>query len=123
MADAGLMVTWGENVHGREVRGLEVFGETLEFWGRMQAEGQIEGFEVALLSSSLPGLAGFIFVRGDDASLSAITSGDEHRRLVVKASMIVQDLRVTPALINEGLARGMAMYQEEISSMPALAHA
>ena len=122
MADAGLMITWGENVHGREVRGLEVFNETLEFWGRMQSEGSIESFEVALLQSSLPGLAGFIFVRGDDAALSAITSGDEHRRLIIRASMIVQDVRVTPALINEGLARGMAMYQEELAMTPAMSH-
>jgi len=116
------MVTWGENVAGREVRGLEVFNETLEFWGRMQAEGQIESFEVALLSSSLPGLAGFIFVRGDTDALSAVANGDEHRRLVIKASMIVQDVRVTSALINEGLARGMAMYQEEIAMTPTMSH-
>ena len=89
----------------------------------MQGEGQIESFEVALLQSSLPGLAGFIFVRGDETALSAITGGDEHRRLVIKATLIVQDVRVTPAILNDGLARGMAMYQEEISSLPALAHA
>ena len=122
MADAGVLIAWGENVPGREARGLEVFNETLEFWGRMQAEGQIESFEVALVSAGGP-IDGFIFVRGDAMKLAEITGGDEHTKLVIKAGMIVQDLSVSPALINNGLARGMEMYQDELASMPALAHA
>jgi hypothetical protein len=122
MADAGVMITWGENIPGREARGLEVFNETLQFWGRMQAEGKIESFEVALLAAGGP-VDGFIFARGDRATLAEITGGDEHTRLVIKASMIVQDVTVSPALINEGLAHGMEMYQDELASMPALAHA
>jgi hypothetical protein len=122
MADAGVMIAWGENIPGREARGLEVFNETLQFWGRMQSEGQVEGFEVALLNAGGP-VDGFIFVRGDRDKLAEITAGDEHTRLVIKASMIVRDLSVSPALINGGLAHGMEMYQDELASMGELAHA
>ena len=122
MADAGVMIAWGENIPGREARGLEVFNETLPFWGRMQAEGQVESFEGALLTAGGP-VDGFIFVRGDRMKLAEITSGDEHTRLVIKANMIVKDVTVSPALINEGLAHGMELYQDELATMPVMAHA
>ena len=49
MADRVLFISWGENVAGREERGLEVFNEAVGFYGRMQQEGRIEGFDVVLL--------------------------------------------------------------------------
>ena len=122
MADAGVMITWGENIPGREARGLEVFNETLQFWGRMQSEGKAEGFEVALLNAGGP-VDGFIFVRGDAETLAQVTSSDEHTRLIIKANMVVRDIAVSPALINEGLAHGMELYQDELASMGEMAHA
>ena len=122
MADAGVMITWGENIPGREARGLEVFNETLQFWGRMQSEGKVESFEVALLNAGGP-VDGFIFVRGDSETLAQVTRSDEHTRLVIKANMVVRDVTVSPALINEGLAHGMELYQDELATMPAMAHA
>jgi hypothetical protein len=122
MADAGVMITWGENIPGREARGLEVFNETIQFWGRMQSEGKVESFEVALLAAGGP-VDGFIFARGDTETLAQVTSSDEHTRLVIKASMVVSDVCVSSALINEGLAHGMELYQDELASMPVMAHA
>jgi hypothetical protein len=122
MADAGVMITWGENIPGREARGLEVFNETLQFWGRMQSEGKVEGFEVALLNAGGP-VDGFIFVRGDADTLGQVTRSDEHVRLIIKANMVVRDIAVSPALINEGLAHGMELYQDELASTPEMAHA
>ena len=122
MADAGVMITWGENIPGREARGLEVFNETLQFWGRMQSEGKVESFEVALLNAGGP-VDGFIFVRGDAETLAQVARSDEHTRLVIKANMVVRDVAVSPALINEGLAHGMELYQDELATMPAMAHA
>ena len=39
----------GARVRGREAKGLEVFNEGVEYWGRLQQEGRIESFEVVLL--------------------------------------------------------------------------
>jgi len=122
MADAGLMTTWGENIPGREARGLEVFNETLQFWGRMQSEGKVESFEVALLATGGP-VDGFIFARGDAETLAQITNDDEYRRLVIKANLVVRDVCVSQALINGGLAHGMELYQDELATMPVMAHA
>ena len=40
MADAGLFIGWGEVVRGRETEALEVFNETLGYYGRLQEEGR-----------------------------------------------------------------------------------
>ena len=50
MADAALFLGWGEGIPGREAKGLEVFAETLQYYGRLQEEGgKIESFEPVLL--------------------------------------------------------------------------
>ena len=49
MADSGLFIGWGEVVRGREERALEVFNETIAYYGQLQADGRIESFEPCLL--------------------------------------------------------------------------
>ena len=52
MADAGLFIGWGEVVRGRETEALEVFNETLAYYGRLQEEGTVENFEPVFLERS-----------------------------------------------------------------------
>ena len=47
MADAGLFIGWGQVVRGREKRAVQVFNESVEYWGGLQGDGKIEGFELA----------------------------------------------------------------------------
>src|SRR5215211_4002382 len=49
MAEAALFIGWGAPISGREATGLEIFNESVEYWGRLQQEGRIESFEVVLL--------------------------------------------------------------------------
>lgn len=58
MAEAGLFVGWGAPVRGRETKGLEIFNESVAYWGRLQQEGRIESFEVVLLYPHGGDLAG-----------------------------------------------------------------
>ena len=115
MADAGLFIGWGEVVRGREDRALDVFNETLELYGQMQADGRIEDFEVALLGPHGGELQGFVMLRGSEAQIDAAGRDEDFLRVMTKASLIVDDLGIIPAAINEGLARSMAIYQEEIA--------
>ena len=62
MADRVLFIAWGENVHGREERGLEIFNEAMGILGRMQQEGRIEKFDVALLDPNGGDLEGYVAV-------------------------------------------------------------
>jgi hypothetical protein len=115
MADAGLFIGWGEVVRGREDRALDVFNETLEFYGRLQSDGRIEDFEVALLDPHGGELLGYVMLRGSEDQIDAVRRDDDFQRLMIKGSLVVDDLGMIPALIGEGLARAMAMYQEELA--------
>jgi hypothetical protein len=115
MADAGLFIGSGEVVRGREDRALDVFNETIELYGQMQSDGRIESFEVCLLDPHGGELGGFELVRGSEDQIDAVRRAEDFRRMITKASLVVEDLGVVGALIGEGLGRAMAIYQEEIA--------
>ena len=120
MADSVLMITWGPPVHGREERGLDVFNEAMGLYGRLQQEGRIESFDVAILQPN--GLMdGFIALRGSAEQLSALRQDEEFRRTTVDASLIAQDLKLIDGTTGEGIARDMAMYREAVSQVPQTA--
>jgi hypothetical protein len=115
MADAGLFIGWGQVVRGREDRALEVFNETVEFYGQLQSDGRIESFEVCLLDPHGGELAGFALLRGSEDQMDAVHRDEAFQREMTKASLIVDDLGLIPAALGEGLGRAMALYQEEIA--------
>jgi hypothetical protein len=117
MADRVLLITWGANVPGREERGLEVFNEAMGLYGRMQQEGRIESFDVALLNPST-GLDGYIALHGSAEQLAQIRDDEDFRRMLFDAAMIVQDLKMADGYTGAGIAREMEMYQEAISKVP-----
>ena len=115
MADAGLFIGWGEVVRGREDRALDVFNETLEFYGHLQSDGRIDDFEVALLDPHGGELQGYVMLRGSEDQIDAVRRDEDFQRLMIKGSLVVDDLGLIPASIGEGLARAMTMYQEELA--------
>jgi hypothetical protein len=115
MADAGLFIGWGQVVRGREDRALDVFNETVEFYGQMQSDGRIEDFEVALLEPHGGELAGFAMLRGSEDQIAAVRRDEDFERLMTKASLIVDDLGLIGAAIGASLARGLSIYQEELA--------
>lgn len=115
MADAGLFIGWGQVVRGREDRALGVFNETLELYGQMQSDGRIESFEVCLLEPHGGELGGFELLRGSEEQIDAVRRSEDFERVLTKASLVVDDLGVVGTAIGEGLARAMAIYQEEIA--------
>jgi len=117
MADAGVMITWGENIPGREARGLEVFNETIGMYGRMQEEGRIESFDVVLFDPN-GDLGGYIQLHGSAEQLNAVVEDEEFIRNTVEATLIVDKLRHLTGYTNEGVAQQMALYQEAIAKVP-----
>ena len=115
MADAGLFIGWGQTVRGREERALGVFNETLEFYGHLQSDGRIDDFEVALLDPHGGELQGYVMLRGSEDQIDAVRRDEDFQRLMIKGSLVVDDLGMIPASIGEGLARAMTMYQEELA--------
>lgn len=117
MADRMLFVGWGASVRGAEERGIEVFNEALGLLGRMQQEGRIEGFDVALLAPNTS-LDGFISIRGTARQIADVRDDPAWQRSTVDASLIVDDLRHIEGYTNEGVAQQMALYQDAIGRVP-----
>ena len=117
MADAALFIGWGQVVRGREKRAVQVFNESVEYWGGLQGDGKIEDFEVALLGPHGGDLQGFALLRGSEEQVGALRADEEFQRRVLRADQIIESQGVINALIGEGLARGMAQYQGEIEEL------
>jgi hypothetical protein len=117
MADRVLFISWGENVAGREERGLEVFNETVGMYGRFQQEGKIESFDVVLLNPGT-GVDGYLALHGSAQQLAAIKEDEEFQRGLLNATLIVHDIKMIDGYTGAGIAKQMEMYQEAISKVP-----
>jgi hypothetical protein len=112
MAEMGVFIGWGPPIRGREAKGLEVFNESVEYWGRLQQERQIESFEVVLLYPHGGDLAGFALLRGSGESLDRIRASDEFNRLVARAGLIVEGLGVVSAALGDSLGPQVELYRQ-----------
>jgi hypothetical protein len=123
MADRALFVGFGAPVRGREERAVEVFGEFVAMFGRMQSDGRIEGMDVTLLDSHGGDLGGFFLVHGTEDQCAALTNDEEFRRASIDASLIVENFGVVPAATGEGVMREMGMYTEAVAKVGIGGHA
>jgi hypothetical protein len=120
MADRVMLVTWGENIAGREAHALEVFNEAIGMYGRFQQEGRIERFDVALLNPE-GDLDGYIAIQGSLEQLTDMREDEEFQRNMIDASLVVKHLRMADGYIGEGVARQAQLYSEEVSKVPQMA--
>lgn len=106
-----LFVGWGAVVRDREKQALQVFQESIEYYGRLQQESRIERFDVLLLSPHGGDLNGFVVLHGDRQALNEIRSSDEFERLLVRAASIVDSIGVVPAYTGEALGKQIELFQ------------
>lgn len=118
MADRVLFISWGQVVRGREERAIEAFNDSMGFYGRMQQEGRIESFDVALLEPHSGDLGGYIAVHGSTAQLAALRADEEFRRLQIEVGMIIDGQRVVEGYTGEGVASEMTLYSEAAGKVP-----
>jgi hypothetical protein len=117
MTDRMLFLGWGQVARGREERALEVFNESVELYGRMQQDGRIDHFDVALLDPHAGDLAGYIALHGSVAQIGALRGDEEFRRLQVDVSLIVDDLRVIDGRAGDGIAEEMGFYADAVAKV------
>ena len=122
MADAVMFIGWGPPVHGREERAIEVFGESVAYWGELQAEGRIERFDVAELNPCGGDLDGFAVLYGTHRQFADLAEDERWMRSTVEASLITENLRMFEGATGEALTRQMGLFRETASHMP-VAHA
>jgi hypothetical protein len=117
MADAGLFIGWGQVVRSREQRAVEVFNESVEYYGRLQGDGKIEDFEIAFLSPHGGDLAGYALLRGSQDQINAVRISEDFEQLTTRVDLIVENLGVVDALLGDGIARAMNIYTNEIGAL------
>jgi hypothetical protein len=117
MADAGLFIGWGEVVRGREEKAIQVFNESVQYYGGLQQEGRIESFEVCLLEPHGGDLQGFVLLRGSQDQMDTVHNDDEFQRQLTRANLIVEGLGIVPAALGEEIGRQMGTYQAQVSEL------
>src|SRR6266700_7200246 len=105
MATGALVIGWGPAVRGRELKALQVFNESIQFYTRLQQQGTIESFEPVALEPHGGDLNGFLILRGDREKLNALRTSEEFLHLTNRAVQIVDNLGVITAFIGEELQR------------------
>ena len=112
MADDAIFIGWGEGVRGREDKAVEVFNESLQYYGQLQQGGKIESVEAWFLAPHGGDLGGFILLRGEREQLDEIQRSPEFERLQTRAGMIVDRTGVVHAYTGEAIGRLMGQFQE-----------
>ena len=117
MAEMGVFIGWGAPVRGRESKGLEIFDESVQYWGRLQQDGQIESFEVVLLYPHGGDLYGFALLRGSGEALDRMRASDEFNRLTARAGLVVEGLGVVSAALGNSLGTQIERYRQALADI------
>ena len=117
MADFGLFVGFGYPVRGRERQAMKVFNEAMEYYARLQQQGEIESFESVFLEPHGGDLNGFTLIRGDRDKLASIRTSDEFARLSIRADLIVEGFGVIGAQLGEQIETLMGVYNEQVEGL------
>lgn len=111
MANAAIFIGWGPAVAGREQQALRVFQEAVEYWTRLQQQGEIESFEPVALEPHGGELGGFCLIKGDRQKLSQLRYAEAWQRVNARAGTVVTNFGMVDAHIGEGLQRLFGEYQ------------
>ncbi len=117
MAEAGLFIGFGLPVRGRERQAVKVFNEAMEYYARLQQQGEIESFESVFLESHGGDLNGFTLVRGNPDKLASIRTSDEFLRLSLRADLITEGFGVIGAVLGEQIGTLMGVYNEQVEDL------
>ena len=117
MASAALVIGWGQVVRGRERQALQVLQEALQYYGRLQQQGEVESFEPVVLEAHGGDLAGFLIVRGERETLNRSRYSEEFLRLNARALQVVDNFGVIAGFIGEELQRLFADSQAQAADL------
>jgi hypothetical protein len=117
MAEAGLFIGWGVPVRGREKSALDLFNATMEYYGRLQQDGKIERFDVAVLAPHGSDLGGFALMQGTAQQIDSLRRDEEFQQWVTRAQLNVEQFGVVDAFVDQGLGQAISRYQNELGQL------
>jgi hypothetical protein len=107
--EAALVTTWSQPARGREGKALEAFTDYLTFWAKQATEGKVSEVEPYF---TLDGRSGMGIVKGPSDALQEIIESEEYEKLITKAQMTVDDLRVEMHVTGDEIQRAIRIYGE-----------
>jgi hypothetical protein len=117
MVDEALFIGWGEVVRGRERKAVDVFNESIQYYGQLQQDGKIESFDAWFLAPHGGDLAGFILLRAEREQLDEIQRSPDFERIQTRAGLIVDRVGVVNAYTGEALGRLMGQFQQATADL------
>jgi len=116
-ADTALFIGWGAIQTGRERDAFTVFGETVQYYGSLQQQGQIDGFEPYALEPHGGDLWGFILLHGDLDKLNQVRYSEEFVRILDRASAVVNNPGIITAFTGQRLQTQFQNSQQNITDI------
>jgi hypothetical protein len=86
------MIRWGENIPGRETKGLEVFGKAVARFEEYAKEGRVHGHREYFALTGRQG--GFMIADGEVDELLKILGEEETIQFNAEAAAIVSDFSI-----------------------------
>ncbi|WP_173079640.1 hypothetical protein [Phytohabitans rumicis] len=87
-----ILVRWGENIPGREAKGLDVFGKAVNRFEELAKQGRVHSHREFFSLTGRQG--GFMIVDGELDELMKIVAEEETLTLNTQATAIVADFEI-----------------------------
>jgi len=103
MANRTLFIGWNRPTPGKEKQAAQLFQKTLQFYGKLVADGRIESFEPVILSAHGGNLNGFMLLRGDSGKIAKLREDDDFMDMVIEAELCLDGVGIVLGYIGDGL--------------------
>lgn len=116
MSSNVLFFAWNRPIPGRERISSAHFDDFVGYLTSLQQGGSIQSFEVVILDQHGGDLNGFFLIRGDSASLDALTSSAEWIQHMTRAAMHLEGSGAVRGVTGEAVMERMEIWRDSIPS-------
>lgn len=92
MTTGALIISWGRPVPGREGKAMESFATAQQHWEDLEKSNEIVSHRAYF--GSMRGSAGFAILEGELDRLQGVQRSERFQRVLAKADVSVEDMRV-----------------------------
>ena len=117
MADSALFIGWGAPVRGREQNAAKVFGEAVELWSRLQADGTLESWSAYFLEPHGGDLQGFFLLHGEREKLALARTSEAFETVIQRADTIIERLGVVAGATGARIESEMGRFLQNAAEL------
>lgn len=118
--DAGIRLSWGRIVPGREREALVLFDEAVLYYGQKLGEKKITFFEPFLFETGDESLElGFFIMKGPVAEIFKLIEDETFKVLQTKAQYLVEHFKLDLLTVGEEIGAQMKRYEKVLATYGA----